>query len=500
MTLLTFSPPGGEEAGVLAAFLVAGLIGLGAFALLVIMLRTFVRVCPPNMVMVLQGAKTNIGGKTYGFRVIHGGRAIVIPILHRAELLDLSIIPINVRVEGVNSANGITVGADATACVCVDVEDNALLYTAVERMLGRSRAEIQEQIQQTMIGNFRGAMNRTTPLEALGMVESAEKLDMDEPAAEAPVADPGGQAAGGATESQGTSQAGEHDRGDRARFRQELLTDSNEDLSSFGMRVVSVSFQRIWDSSDYIANLANKSVARMRQNVEVEEAKLRAQAESAESDSNRREQIAKNRADEQIIEARQNLGVTERECQARVEQARLEADANMARAHSEAEEQVEKARIELRELKNTSEVTLQAEYEKQAAEIHAEGDDQATRIVRQMRNTLLEQKAKLLSESDRAGRVPLFVQQQLERLFEAYLEHAEHIKLDNIVMMNEQDGVAGVVNRGPVGMVAFLRHFEQAFGIRIRDMVDPEADHDASDGNGTPDNAYSTSAQKEPDQ
>jgi hypothetical protein len=47
-------------------------------------------------------------------------------------------------VEGVNAANGITVGADATACVCVDDEDETLLYSAVERLMGKSRDEIQE--------------------------------------------------------------------------------------------------------------------------------------------------------------------------------------------------------------------------------------------------------------------------------------------------------------------------------------------------------------------
>lgn len=362
----------------------------------------------------------------------------------------------------------------------MDVEDEGLLYTAVERMLGKTRAEIQEQIQQTMIGNFRGAMNRTTPLEALGMVESAEKLEMDE-------LDPDESTAGepAAGEEQPNKEQGGPDRGDRARFRQELLADSNEDLSSFGMRVVSVSFQRIWDSSDYIANLANKSVAQKRQDIEIEEARLRAKADSAESDANRREQIAKNRADEKIIEAKQALEVTSRECTARIERARQEAEAEIAKASSQAQQRVEQAHIELQGLKNTSEVTLKAEFEKQAAEIHAEGDDQAVRTVRETRNQLLEQKAKLLSESDSAGRVPLFVQQQLEKLFEAYLEHAEDIKLDNIVVMGEGEGVEDAVNRGPEGMVAFLRHFEQAFGIRIRDMVDPgEGDGETHAGSG----------------
>jgi uncharacterized membrane protein YqiK len=442
------------QTSTLFGFAVAGGIAVFIFLMLVGFLRILVRVCPPNHVMVIQGAKTEVNGKTYGFRVILGGRAIVIPFLHRAELLDLSVLPINVRVEGVNSANGITVGADATACVCVDVEDQALLFTAVERMLGKTRDEIQDQIQQTMIGNFRGAMNRTTPLEAMGMVESVEKVN----AGELPEA------------SDAAMRAGE---GERAHFRQEMLEDANEDLSSFGMKVVSVAFQRIWDSSDYISNLATKSVAHKRQEVEVQEARLAAVAESAESDSDRRQAIAKARADEAIVEAQQRLGLVEQECNGRVEQARQEADAGIDEANSAARSKVETARSELQEYKNTSDVTLRAEKEKLAAEILSRGDNDAVNILRGVRNELLERKATLLASAGANARVPLFVQQQLGALFDAYADGAKNLRLDNLTFMGDgdDDGVNAAVNRGPAGLVNFLEQFERAFGISVKQFM-----------------------------
>ena len=441
------------QTSTLFGFAMAGGIAVFIFLMLVGFLRVLVRVCPPNHVMVIQGAKTQVNEKTYGFRVILGGRAIVIPFLHRAELLDLSVLPINVRVEGVNSANGITVGADATACVCVDVEDQGLLFTAVERMLGKSREEIQDQIQQTMIGNFRGAMNRTTPLEAMGMVESVEKVN----AGELPQADD-------------TTRVGE---GERAHFRQEMLEDANEDLSSFGMKVVSVAFQRIWDSSDYISNLATKSVAHKRQEVEVQEARLAAVAESAESDSERRQAIAKAQADEAIVEAQQRLGLVEQECNARIEQARQEADAGIDEATSTAQSRVETARSELQEYKNTSDVTLRAEKEKLAAEILSRGDNDAVNILRGVRNELLERKATLLASAGANARVPLFVQQQLGSLFDAYADGAKNLRLDNLTFMGdgEDDGVNAAVNRGPAGLVNFLEQFERAFGISIKQFM-----------------------------
>ncbi|WP_251977187.1 SPFH domain-containing protein [Salinicola avicenniae] len=433
-------------------FMAAGAVAVVIFIALLAMLKAVIQVCPPNQVMVVQGSKTKTNGREYGFRVILGGTAIVIPFLNRAEFLDLSVLPINVRVEGVNSANGITVGADATACVGVDIEDTALLYTAVERMLGKSRAEIHDQIHQTMVGNFRGAMNRTTPLQAMGMVESVEKVNAGETPEEETIST---------------------DEGERARFRQDMLDDANEDLASFGFRVFSVSFQRIWDSSDYISSLATKAVAHKRQAVEIQEARLEAEAENAESDGRRRESIARSQADESIVEAEQNLGIAREESQARIDQAQKEAAAQIARAQSQAQVEVENAENELQTLRNQSEVTLKPEYEAQAAEIVAEGNDQAIRIRQGVRNRMLEQQAEMIGKAGRYGRIPMFVQGQLPHLFKAYHQNAKDIRLDNLTFMGDDadNGMNAAINRGPAGFVDFLDRFEQAFGIRVRDFT-----------------------------
>ena len=81
------------------------------------------------------------------------------------------------------------------------------------------------------------------------------------------------------------------------------------------MRVVSVSLQKIWDTTNYIANLATRPL-RKRQEVEIEEARLKAQAERAESDAQRRETVAENSANEKIIAAQQELEVLRRKCEA----------------------------------------------------------------------------------------------------------------------------------------------------------------------------------------
>ncbi len=442
-------------------YIASGIGAVAAFVFVVAMLRSVIRVCPPDQVLVVTGAKTRVRGKSYGFRLQRGGWTFVVPFFQSVRGLGLSTIPIDVRVDGVNSANGITVGADATACVCVDHEDDTLLYSAVERLMGKSRAEIQEQIQQTMVGNFRGALNKTTPLQAIGMVESVDESD---------------RAGERGSMVRSDAQPDDDDmEGERAQFRAELLRDSNQDLSTFGMRVVSVSLQKIWDTSNYIANLANKTLSRKRQEVEIEEARLKAQAERAESDANRRAAVAENTADEQIIAAQQELEVLRRTCAAAVERIRLETDSAIARADSEGERAVQEIAVELRKLKNVSDVTLEADAKRRAAEILADGQNQAVQIVESIHNDLLDQKAKLVAGVGEAGKIALFVQQQLPTLFAAYERYARELKVDNVVVMDDERGMNGLLNRGPEAFVDFLHRFEEGFGISVKDLLGQRA-------------------------
>ena len=454
--------PGGYVGGAIAA--------VAVFFVIIAGLKSFIKVCPPNQVMVVTGTKTQVGGKRYGFRLQRGGWTFVIPFFQSAQGLELSTIPIDVRVEGVNAANGITVGADATACVCVDHEDDVLLYSAVERLMGKTRGEIQEQIQQTMVGNFRGALNKTTPLQAIGMMDSVDE--------EARVGE-------GDARADADNGADADADGERAQFRAELLRDSNQDLATFGMRVVSVSLQKIWDTSNYIANLANKTLSRKRQEVEIEEARLKAQAERAESDAERRETVAESTANEKIIAAEQELEVLRRTAEAEVEQTRLEAESAIQRAESEGERSVQEIAVDLRKLKNVSDVTLEADTKRQAAEILSDGQNQAVQIVESTQNHLLEQKARMVADAD-VGRIALFVQQQLPGLFAAYERYARELTIDNVVIMDNEGGMNGLLNRGPEAFVDFLHKFEEGFGISVKELLTQggadRAKADASEG------------------
>jgi hypothetical protein len=149
----------------------------------------------------------------------------------------------------------------------------------------------------------------------------------------------------------------------------------------------------------------------------------------------------------------------------------LEADSEVAKANSEGELAVQQTTIELRQLKNISQITMEAEAQRRVAETRAEGEAEAVRIFQALQNDLLAQKAQLIMQAGDTAKITIFIQQHLEKLFTAYKEQAKKLSVDNVVIMDEKRGLNGVVNRGPEAMVDFLRHFEEAFGINVRNLM-----------------------------
>ncbi|MDR1307016.1 MAG: hypothetical protein LBK74_05540 [Treponema sp.] len=423
--------------------LIFGGLGILAFIVLIALLKSIIHVSLPDRIMVVTGRKTRRNGKNFGFSV-NRGRTTVIPYFQAIGSLDLDVFPINVRVEGVNSANGITVGADATACVCIDDDDEAMLYSAVERLMGKDSRQIHDQVQQTLVGNFRGALNKATPLQAIGMEDAGETGD-------------------------------DSNIGERAQFRAELLADINSDLHSFGMKVVSVSLQKIWDTSNYIANLAQKTLAEKRRQVEIEESRLRAIAEQAESDAHRRIEVARNKADEAIIVARRELEVYRRESAGLIKEASFKADQAIAEAANSGEAGVQKMLVELQKLKNQTAVTLEAEALEEEARIIAEGEQKAVAIRRAARNEILKTKTALLAAYGSDAQAVLFLQEKLPLLYETYIKAARNVKVDNYVVMNDDEGFSGAVNRGPRAFADFLKTFASALGVDVKSLIMPEA-------------------------
>ncbi|MCA9604200.1 MAG: flotillin family protein, partial [Myxococcales bacterium] len=81
-----------------------GIIGVVATILLV---KNILYVCQPNEVLVFSGRARSTDGRTLGYRIIKGGRAIRMPLIETVDRMDLTNMIIELKVGGAYSKGGI---------------------------------------------------------------------------------------------------------------------------------------------------------------------------------------------------------------------------------------------------------------------------------------------------------------------------------------------------------------------------------------------------------
>ena len=110
--------------------------------------------CPSDKILVIYG-KT--GGDGRSSRCIHGGTAFVWPILQAYQYLDLTPIPIDIKLEGVPSRQKIRVNMPATVTIGISTKDG-VMENAAERMLGLDLNQIRTLGQEIIYCQMRLAI------------------------------------------------------------------------------------------------------------------------------------------------------------------------------------------------------------------------------------------------------------------------------------------------------------------------------------------------------
>jgi hypothetical protein len=84
----------------LTTYVVLGAIALGLVTALVAMVRSLIVICLPNEMVVITGRRRTLeDGRAVGYRVLHGGRTLRIPVIEKVSRIDLRTIPIEVVVK-----------------------------------------------------------------------------------------------------------------------------------------------------------------------------------------------------------------------------------------------------------------------------------------------------------------------------------------------------------------------------------------------------------------
>ncbi len=283
---------------VIGALVLAGIV-------LTLVISKLIYICPPNRVLIFSGTSRKVvnsegANREVGYRLVQGGRGIRIPLMERVDHLDLTIMIIDLRVQGAYAKGGIPLNVEGIANVKIS-SNEATLANAIERMLGKPREEIMRVARETLEGNLRGVLATMTP----------EEVNQD-----------------------------------RVKFATELLHEADRDLSGLGLELDTLKIQSVSDDRGYLDSLGRRQSAELLMRSRVAEAENRALA--AEKNAANLEAseiatvqaaIANARADAQkrIVDAltRKSAMVAEQRGEVLAAVARANADVPVQQAHLE---------------------------------------------------------------------------------------------------------------------------------------------------------------------
>lgn len=215
---------------------IIGSLVIAAFILSVVISR-LVYICPPNEVLIFSGTTRSVndslqGQRDVGYRLVQGGRGMRIPLFERVDRMDLTIMIIELRVQGAYAKGGIPLNVEGIANVKISSKETTLA-NAIERMLGKPREEIMRVARETLEGNLRGVLATMTP----------EEVNQD-----------------------------------RVKFATELLNEADRDLRGLGLELDTLKIQSVSDDRGYLDSLGRKQSADLLMRSRIAEAENRALA------------------------------------------------------------------------------------------------------------------------------------------------------------------------------------------------------------------------------
>jgi flotillin len=410
------------EAGSLPAALPVALAVFGAI-LVVWFITSFMKICNPNEIMILSGRKHRTkDGQEVGYRVIFGGRTIVIPILETVERMDLTTMPVPVEVKNAYSKGGTPLHIQAIANVKIS-SDPEIVGNAIERFLRRDRAEIASVARETLEGNLRGVVALLTP----------EQVNED-----------------------------------RLKFAERIAQDVSRDLAKLGLQLDTLKIQSVTDDMDYLRSIGRKQIAQIVRDAEIAEAEALSQAEKIVSECQQQAEVAKSQT-LGIVQQKQNelrKIKAELEQKARSEEERTIAAEKEARAR--AEQQLQTVRAELERLRLEADKVLPAEADKQAKTLQARGaaaalaeNAKASAMVNDMLSKVWQKTGVDASE--------LFLIQQIEMVLQEAAKIPKRVHLEQINVIDNGDGksLTTLVNLYPEIVRQFLQHVDHTLGIDV---------------------------------
>ena len=309
--------------------------------------------CPPDKVMVVYG-RTDKGKAS---RTIHGGAALVWPLIQDYAFLSLNPITINIDLRNALSLQNIRINVPSTFTIGVSTESH-IMANAAERLLGLKQPEIEEMAKEIIFGQLRLTVASLT----------IEQINQD-----------------------------------RDAFLELTRTNVDTQLQKIGLYLINVNLVDITDESDYIESIGKKAASTAVENarVDVANAERDGAVGAAKADRAREIEVAENlaqaekgrktaEADQRVYVGQQEALAISGENAAKAEVAQSDADlaeaeaaakqrADIATAQSQAA--IERARYTEEEERLRASDIVREQIQKQQIEIAAEAEAERQRRV-----------------------------------------------------------------------------------------------------------------------
>jgi flotillin len=352
----------------LALLLIAG---IAAVALLIV-IKNVLYVAQPNEVLVLSGwySSTTSAGKSVGYRFLKGGRAFRVPLFETVDRMDLTNIIIDLQVRQAYSKGGIPLTVQGVANIKIPGEE-PLIHNALERFLGKSRAEIIEIARETLEGNLRGVLATLTP----------EQVNQDKEA-----------------------------------FGARLTEEAEHDLSTIGLVLDTLKIQNVTDDVGYLDAIGRMRSAEVRRNAQIAEARAKAEAAEQKWRNTMEAELSKLDAGMEVASKDNDRRITDARTKGLAMVAEQEGQVHALIAQARAEISMQDARIEQVQFQLQADVIQPAEAQAERAVQDAKA--QAAGLIEQGRATagVLKNLATAYREGGASGREVLLMQKLVPML------------------------------------------------------------------------------------
>jgi flotillin len=402
-----------------------------AFALLVLILKSFLFVCRPNEILIFSGRRHRLqDGTTSGYKILHGGRGLRLPFLETVNRMDMRLFTVEVAVHNAYSKGGIPLSVHAVANVKIAGNDVGV-RNAVERFLGTPPGQIAVAAQQTLEGGLREVVAQLTPEEV---------------------------------------------NEDRLKFAETLAENARDDLDKLGLELDVLKVQNVSDEQQYLANLGRGRIATMLRDAANAENLANQEVTEAQAAQRQRMETASKRAEAVLLQHKNGLRAELAKLEAEAKQIENEAAIAPETARATAEQELQALRAELAKLQLQCDVILPAEAQRKAAELQAQGEAAPTvENGKAAAEALRLMSQEWITAGDAAKE--LYVLQHLKTVISAAVLRVERTELDNVqVVDGDGEAYLGLLASYPAAVARVLNETGKTLGLDIPALLAPGAE------------------------